>query len=86
MGLATSLNTVFRNAGSSLGAPIAGWLISTYVFQVLVQGHTVLLPQNIAFQYSYYFAVAGFIVALIISLFAREVIGRKVKDVVSAQG
>jgi MFS family permease len=87
MGLATSLNTVFRNAGSSLGAPIAGSLISTYVFELIIGGHPVIvnglpvfLPQNVAFQYSYYFAVAGFLAALVVSFFAREVLGRKVKQ------
>ena len=86
MGLATSMNVVFRNAGSSLGAPIAGSLLSTFAISEVVNGQLFSIPQNVAFQYSYYFAVAGFIVSLIICLFAREVIGKKVKGEILAQG
>ncbi len=81
MGLATSMNTVFRNIGQSLGAPIAGSILSTFVFTVMVtiNGHTLplSLPTAAAFQYVYYIAAASFIAGIVISLVAHEVIGKK---------
>lgn len=77
MGLATSLNTVFRNIGSSLGAPIAGSLLSTFVISYTIDGQTVSLPTQAAFQYAYYIAVVGFVVALVVSLLGQEVIGKR---------
>ena len=38
MGLATSMNTVFRNVGSSFGAPIAGSILSTFTITVVLGG------------------------------------------------
>lgn len=77
MGLATSLNTVFRNIGSSLGAPIAGSLMTTFVVAYVVAGQSVSLPSQTAFHYAYYIAVAGFAVTLVVALFAQEVMGKK---------
>jgi MFS family permease len=78
MGLATSMNTVFRNIGSSLGAPIAGSLLSTYTVTQLVGSVSVTFPSQTAFQYSFYIAVIGFVVSLIFCLFSREVLGKRV--------
>ncbi len=77
MGLATSLSTVFRNMGSSLGAPIAGSLLSTYTVTYVVGGVPVSLPERIAFQYSFYFAVAGFAISVVLAIFAQEVMGKR---------
>ena len=77
MGLATSLNTVFRNIGSSLGAPIAGSLMTTFVAAYVIAGQKVSLPTHTAFHYAYYIAVAGFAVSLVIALFAQEVMGKR---------
>lgn len=77
MGLATSLNTVFRNIGSSIGAPIAGSLLSTFVVSRVIDGQTFSLPTEAAFQYAYYIAVVGFAIALVVALFGQEVIGKK---------
>ncbi len=74
MGLATSINSVFRNLGAGIGAPIAGSLTSTFVATYSVNGFPVSLPLKIAFQYSFYISIAGFIIALLLSLFAKEVI------------
>ncbi len=76
MGLATSLSIVFRNVGSSLGAPIAGSLLSTFVVTYLVGTQHVTLPSNTAFEYAYYIAVVGFAVSFLLAFFAREVIGK----------
>jgi MFS family permease len=77
MGLATSLNTVFRNIGSSLGAPVAGSLMSTFVVTFVIGGQTVSVPTNTAFQYAYYIAVVGFAASFVISLLAQEVMGKR---------
>ncbi len=77
MGIATSLNNVFRNMGSSMGAPIAGSLISTYTIIYIVGSKTFSLPSTSAFQYSFYVAIAGFTAAFILSFFAKEVIDLK---------
>ncbi len=74
MGLATSLNGVFRNIGSGLGAPLAGSLVSTFVAVQIINGISVSLPTKIAFQYAFYAGVIGFIAISIISLFVKEVI------------
>jgi len=72
MGLATSMNAVFRNVGSSLGAPLAGSLLTT--FTVEVYGHT--FPSPTAFHDAYLLAAAAFVAAAVATLFAREVLGR----------
>ena len=79
MGLATSMNTVFRNIGSSLGAPIAGSLLSTYTASYVLGKVTVQLPSRLAFQYSYYIAVIAFAASLVLSLFAIEIMGKRAK-------
>ncbi|MDA4124948.1 MAG: MFS transporter [Thaumarchaeota archaeon] len=80
MGLATSLNTVFRNLGASLGAPIAGSILSTYTAVVVVSqgGRTfpASLPTLAAFQYVFYLAVVVFVAMLVIIPLAREVLGK----------
>ncbi len=63
MGLATSMNTVFRNLGSSVGAPIAGSLLSTFA------------PGS-AFQYIFLIAVAAFILVILVVPYGVEVLGR----------
>lgn len=85
MGLTTSLNTVFRNIGSSLGAPIAGSLMSTFVVAYVVGGRTVSLPAATAFHYAYYIAIVGFAASFVISVFAREVMGKRAHVLVIEQ-
>jgi predicted MFS family arabinose efflux permease len=70
MALGTSLNTAFRYIGQTLGAPVAGAVLSTYV-----TGAT-MLPTRAAFQYCLYVPVAAFIIVGLISTFAREVIDK----------
>jgi MFS family permease len=84
MGLATSMNTVFRNVGQSLGAPIAGSILSTFVVSFVVGGATFSLPTTAAFQYTYYIAAASFVVGLVVSFLGREVIGKNAKVETSA--
>lgn len=80
MGLATAMNTVFRNVGSSLGAPIAGSILSTFTFLVVIGNTSLVLPTETAFKYTYYIAAVAFLVALFAAFFAREVIGTKASN------
>jgi predicted MFS family arabinose efflux permease len=81
MGLTTSLNTVFRNIGSSLGAPVAGSLMTTFALTYVIGGQAVSLPTATAFHYAYYIAIAGFVASLVVSLFAQEVMGKRASKV-----
>lgn len=71
MGLATSLSSVFRNIGSSIGAPLSGSLLAT--FTVLAFGFS--YPAYVAFQWSFALAAIAFALAGGIVLFGREVLG-----------
>ncbi len=77
MALGTALNTDFRYIGQSLGAPIAGAILSTYVGSYMISGHVLSLPTRTAFQYCFYTSVVAFIVVGLLVVFAREVIGKK---------
>jgi MFS family permease len=76
MSLGTSLNTAFRYVGQTLGAPAAGAILSTFVASSSVGGKVLSLPTRTAFQYCFYLSVVAFIAVGLLSLFAREVIGR----------
>jgi len=73
MGQATAMNNVFRNVGGSVGAPVAGSFLSTYL---LTTGPFAgVFPAHMAFQ-SVYFLAAGITVAGTVTvLFAQEVLG-----------
>jgi MFS family permease len=77
MGLATSLNTVFRNMGSGMGAPIAGSLISTFTATYIIHGIPTALPLAKAFNYSFYAGAAAFLVIFVLAFFAEEVLGKR---------
>ncbi len=80
MGLATAMNTVFRNIGSSLGAPIAGSILSTFTILITLDGFTSPYPTVTAFHYTYYVAAFVFLLAFVAALFAHEVIGKNAKS------
>ena len=77
MGLATSMNAVFRNVGSSIGAPMSGALLATWLTTVFVGPlhYPEIVPATIAFQWSFGLAVVAFLAAAIIVMFGREVLG-----------
>ena len=77
MALGTSLNTAFRYVGQTLGAPIAGAILSTFVATYAISGHSITLPTHAAFQYCFYISVAAFLAFAIISTLAHEVIVRE---------
>jgi predicted MFS family arabinose efflux permease len=78
MGPASSMNTVFRNLGNSVGAPIAGSILSTFTIPVAAGSSDLLLPSTAAFKYTFYLAASAFLVVALIVLFANEVLGRSV--------
>jgi MFS family permease len=77
MALGTSLNTAFRYIGQTLGAPIAGAVLSTYVNNYTVGGHVLSLPTHAAFQYCFYVSVVAFTAVGLVMIFSHEVIGKK---------
>jgi len=73
MGQATAMNNVFRNVGGSVGAPIAGSLLATYL---LTSGPFAgYFPTHMAFQYVYFIAAAITVAGTVTVLFAQEVLG-----------
>jgi MFS family permease len=80
MGLATSMNGVFRNLGSSIGAPIGGSILTTYVvlYNVAPAGAPAFLvsvPGKEAFTLPFLIAAVMMVIAAGLTLFAREVLG-----------
>jgi MFS family permease len=84
MALGTSLNTAFRYIGQTLGAPIAGAFLSTFISSYTVSGQVLSLPTRAAFQYSFYTSVIAFTLVGLLAIFSREVIGKKMDSQVSA--
>jgi MFS family permease len=76
MGLATSLSAVFRNVGSSLGAPLAGSLLTTFTVSLLAPGISTSAPAFLAFQVAFAIAAGVFAFAGGFVLLGREVLGR----------
>jgi len=73
MGQATAMNNVFRNVGGSVGAPIAGSFLSTYL---LTTGPFAgVFPAHMAFQYVYFLAAGITVAGTGTVLFAQEVLG-----------
>ncbi|MGA8604574.1 MAG: MFS transporter [Thermoplasmata archaeon] len=75
MGQATAMNNVFRNVGGSVGAPIAGSLLATYL---LTSGPLAgFFPAHVAFQYAFFIAAAITVAGTVTVLFAQEVLGAR---------
>ncbi|MDE1834301.1 MAG: MFS transporter, partial [Candidatus Micrarchaeota archaeon] len=66
MGIATSMNSVFRFLGSALGAPIAGLLIATY-------------ESRTAFTISFILGILTMIATIIFAAQADEIFGKNRK-------
>jgi MFS family permease len=77
MALGISLNTAFRYIGQTLGAPITGTFLSTFVMNYTVDGHVLSLPTRAAFQYNFYTSVIAFTLLAVLAIFSREVIDKK---------
>jgi MFS family permease len=73
MGQATAMNNVFRNVGGSVGAPIAGSLLATYL---LTSGPLAgYFPAHLGFQYVFFIAAAITVAGTTTIFFAQEVLG-----------
>jgi MFS family permease len=72
MGLATSMSAVFRNVGSSLGAPLSGSLLASFTVSAL--GFN--FPSHLAFEWSFALAAIAFVFAGGFVILGREVLGR----------
>jgi MFS family permease len=82
IGLASSMNTVFRNLGNSVGAVITGSILSTFTVLIVVGSGNgsplyMSVPSQAAFQYTFCLAGASFVAIALIVLFADEVLGKK---------
>lgn len=73
MGLATSMSAVFRNIGSSVGAPLSGSLLTTFVIESTHE------PSMLAFEWSFALAALAFAFAGGFIVFGREVLGRNAR-------
>ena len=83
MGLATSMNSVFRNVGSSVGAPLSGSLLATFVYAVIPGVGAI--PSTVAFQWSFAIAAVTFLAAAVTVYFAREVLGRPLRRAAASE-
>jgi MFS family permease len=73
MGQATAMNNVFRNVGGSVGAPIAGSLLATYL---LTSGPFAgSFTTHLGFQYAFFIAAAITVAGTMTVVFAQEVLG-----------
>jgi MFS family permease len=77
MGLATSLSSVFRNVGSSIGAPLSGSLLATFTTVLVIPGGSLTVPSFLAFQWSFALAAASFAFAGGFVVLGREVLGKR---------
>lgn len=73
MGLATAMNGTFRSLGSSIGAPIAGSIMSTYIAYTVA---SIDIPSNTAYAYTFIVAAIMFVAAAVLIPFGHEVLGK----------
>jgi MFS family permease len=76
MGLATSLSAVFRNIGSSIGAPLSGSLLATFTTILVTPVGSMTVPSFLAFQWSFAIAAIVFGFAGGFVVLGKEVLGR----------
>ena len=85
MGLATSMNSTFRYIGSSIGAPIAGTVLSLYTVVDVVHSATgnviFSFPDALAFRYAFMIGAFTFVVSAFVVLLSKEVLGRRMEVV-----
>ncbi len=78
MGLATSMNSTFRYLGSSVGAPIAGAVLSAFVVTSVVSSNvTFSFPTNTAYFYAFLIGGISFIMSAFLVIFAKEILGKR---------
>ncbi len=74
MGLATAMNGTFRFLGSSIGAPIAGSILTTYALQ---ESLFLRIPEGVAYTYIFIIAAILFVAAALMIPLGAEVLGRR---------
>ncbi|AAT42747.1 MFS transporter [Picrophilus oshimae] len=81
MGLATSMNSTFRYIGSSIGAPVAGSVLSLYTVSRIVRTSSGItkfsFPDGTAYFYAFMIGSIALIVSAFLVLLANEVLGRR---------
>jgi len=75
MGQATAMNNVFRNVGGSVGSPIAGSLLTTYVTTFTLGPLHLGVPAHLAFQMAFWIAAFLILVGGLSVLWGQEVLG-----------
>ncbi len=80
MALGTSMNTAFRYIGQTVGAPLAGALLSTFVANYTIGDQVLSLPTRDAFRYCFYLGAAAFVAVGLVSILAREVIEKRAEQ------
>jgi len=75
MGQATAMNNVFRNVGSSVGSPVAGSLLATYVTTFTLGPIHIGVPSHLAFQIAFWIAAVVVLAGGLAVLFGEEVLG-----------
>jgi predicted MFS family arabinose efflux permease len=80
LGIAASMNSVFRYVGSSLGAAVAGTILSSFEVAYPVTAFTFVAPTRAAFQYCFYSATVALAVVGVMAILAQEVAGRETAD------
>ena len=78
MGIATGLNSLFRNIGASWGPAVAGTFMTVYHTVVTLAGPRgpvrITVPSEEAFRYLFLFAALLYLVVLVLSLMIVEVV------------
>ncbi|HLI46824.1 MAG TPA: MFS transporter [Geobacterales bacterium] len=74
IGIATGLNTVFRNIGAAWGPAIAGTIMNQYQDTIYIGKFPLSVPSHFAYQLIFYITAAMFIVLLVSLFFASEVL------------
>ena len=81
MGIATGLNTLFRNMGAAWGPAVAGTLMSMYSITIplMLQGRFIYIkiPKPVAYHYLFILTAIMYIALLFISLLIKEVVKMK---------
>ncbi len=81
MGLATSMNSTFRYIGSSIGAPVAGTILSLYTVAFAIRTSTGLtvfsFPDKFAYHIAFIIGALSFLASAFIVLMAHEVLGHR---------
>ncbi len=87
MGLATSMNSTFRYLGSSVGAPIAGAVLSAFVVTTVVSSTVNFsFPTNTAYFYAFLIGGVSFLISAVLVIFAKEILGKRSVGTEVAEG